>query len=151
MIPGQTLARLQHDAIPRNAAQCPKPCGAGLLSAFAQSQQPPPVGITPLPIIPPPPPPTQGSIGQPGEKDQYEFQVSREKRYTIETHGLTDVVMSVFGPNSETTLVEEDDDDGDGSNAKVSTTLKPGKYRLQVRHYSPAGTGDYTVTVQEEP
>jgi hypothetical protein len=91
MIPGQILARLQHDAIPRNATQCPKSCGAGLLSAFVQSQQPPPVGITPLPIIPPPPPPTQGSIGQPGEKDQYEFQVTHEKRYTVETHGLTDV------------------------------------------------------------
>jgi serine protease len=33
-LPAQVLARLQHDAIPRNSTQCPKPCGAGLLSAF---------------------------------------------------------------------------------------------------------------------
>jgi serine protease len=36
--PAQVLARLQHDAIPRNTTQCPKPCGAGLLSAFSVSR-----------------------------------------------------------------------------------------------------------------
>ncbi len=33
--PAQVLARLQETAIPRSAAECPRPCGAGLLNAFA--------------------------------------------------------------------------------------------------------------------
>lgn len=32
--PAQLLARLRANALPRTAAQCPKPCGAGLLNAF---------------------------------------------------------------------------------------------------------------------
>ena len=36
-LPAQVLARLQHGAVPRDSTQCPKPCGAGLLSAFSQS------------------------------------------------------------------------------------------------------------------
>ena len=34
LTPAQLLARLQGDALPRDATQCPQPCGAGLLSAI---------------------------------------------------------------------------------------------------------------------
>jgi serine protease len=47
LVPSQVLARLQANALPRTAAQCPNPCGAGLLSAVAGGPPPPP---------PPPPP-----------------------------------------------------------------------------------------------
>jgi serine protease len=33
--PAQVLARIQQIAIPRTSAECPRPCGAGLLNAFA--------------------------------------------------------------------------------------------------------------------
>ena len=33
LTPAQVSARLQQTALPRTAAQCPRPCGAGLLSA----------------------------------------------------------------------------------------------------------------------
>jgi serine protease len=42
LTPAQVLARLQADAIPRTAAECPQPCGAGLLSAVPQGAPPPP-------------------------------------------------------------------------------------------------------------
>jgi serine protease len=42
LLPSQLLAKLQANALPRNASQCPQPCGAGLLSAVAPSTIPPP-------------------------------------------------------------------------------------------------------------
>lgn len=42
LLPSQVLAKLQGNALPRTAAQCPQPCGAGLLSAVAPGTPPPP-------------------------------------------------------------------------------------------------------------
>jgi len=152
MIPGQVMARLQHDALPRDAAQCPNPCGAGLLQAKFTDMPVVDGEVITLPIIPPAPPATLGTIQKPGEKDLYEFQVAAEKKYQIETQGGTDVFMTLFGPNSPTAKVAEDDDSGEASNAKIAQTLKPGAYRVEVRHYSPTGIGDYRIWVrQDEP
>ena len=150
MIPGQVMARLMNDATPRTSTQCPKPCGAGLLTAFKGGPPPEtPVSIK-LPIIPPPPPATGGTLTQPNQKLSYSFDVVQAAKYTVETHGTTDVFMSLFGPNSAARLIEEDDDDGESSNAKITQQLAPGSYHVQVRHYSPAGTGEFTITVQQE-
>jgi hypothetical protein len=152
MIPGQIMARLQHDALPRDAAQCPNPCGAGLLQAKFTDIPPVDGEAIPLQIIPLAPPATLGTIQKPGEKDLYEFQVAMEKRYLIETQGGTDLYMTLFGPNSPTAKVAEDDDSGEASNPKIVQALKPGGYRVEVRHYSPTGTGDYRIWVrQDEP
>lgn len=40
LTPAQLLARLQGDALPRDATQCPQPCGAGLLSAIPKVAPP---------------------------------------------------------------------------------------------------------------
>ncbi|WP_447599733.1 S8 family serine peptidase [Nitrospira sp. Nam80] len=152
MIPGQIMARLQHDALPRDAAQCPNPCGAGLLQAKFVDPLLVDGEVIPLQIIPPAPPATLGTIQKPGEKDLYEFQVAMEKRYLIETQGGTDLYMTLFGPNSPTAKVAEDDDSGEASNPKIVQALKPGAYRVEVRHYSPTGIGDYRIWVrQDEP
>lgn len=150
MIPGQVMARLMNDATPRTSTQCPKPCGAGLLTAFKGGPPPETPVSTKLPIIPPPPPATGGTLTQPNQKLSYSFDVVQAAKYTVETHGTTDVFMSLFGPNSAATLIEEDDDDGESSNAKITQQLAPGSYHVQVRHYSPAGTGEFTITVQQE-
>jgi serine protease len=42
LTPSQVLARLQSSALVRTSAQCPQPCGAGLLSAVAPGPPPPP-------------------------------------------------------------------------------------------------------------
>ena len=42
LLPSQVLAKLQGNALPRTAAQCPQACGAGLLSAVAPGTPPPP-------------------------------------------------------------------------------------------------------------
>lgn len=94
---------------------------------------------------------TQGinaNIGEPGEEDLFKFIVSIAGRHTIETGGQTDVVMKLFGPNSETNLIAEDDDGGEGRNSKIVIDLLPGEYIVQIRHFnSQQGTGSYSISV----
>ena len=92
--------------------------------------------------------PTQASIGAPGEEDLFKFNATKAGRYTVETMGSTDVVMSLFGPNSQTKQIAQDDDSGEGSNAKITADLQPGTYFVQVRHYNKTGgTGTYSIRV----
>jgi len=92
---------------------------------------------------------TAGEIGQPGEEDLYKFTVVTGGTHVIDTQGPTDVVMRLFGPNSQTDVIAEDDDSGEGSNARIAASLIPGLYYAQVRHYNRAGgKGDYTIRVR---
>lgn len=87
-------------------------------------------------------------ILSPGEEDVYVFSVTEAGRHTIETSGETDLVMKLFGPDSKTSLLSEDDDGGAGRNARISADLYPGTYYVQIRHYnSTSGTGQYHITV----
>ena len=64
------------------------------------------------------------------------------------TGGQTDVVMKLFGPNSQTQVIAEDDDGGIGRNSKIVTDLSPGKYFVQIRHFNQSGgVGSYSVRV----
>ena len=87
-------------------------------------------------------------IGTPGEEDLFRFVVTEAGRHTIETDGQTDVVMKLFGPDSDTALIAEDDDGGAGRNSRIVADLVPGEYHVQIRHYNTAsGTGQYSVSV----
>lgn len=93
---------------------------------------------------------TQASIGKMGEEDLFRFTAKDDGRYIIDTQGPTDVVMKLFGPNSETALIAEDDDSGIGSNARIAADLIAGNYFVQVRHYNRAsGMGNYSVRVRK--
>jgi len=93
---------------------------------------------------------TSAAIGKVGEEDLFRFTASSNGRYVIDTRGPTDVVMKLFGPNSETALIAEDDDSGTGSNARIAADLLAGEYLTQVRHYNSAsGLGDYTIKVSK--
>jgi hypothetical protein len=90
--------------------------------------------------------PADGAIGKPGEEDIYVFTVAAAAHHIIETTGNTDVVMKLFGPDSQTNLIAEDDDSGASFNAKIVKDLLPGKYFVQIRHYNrEQGTGAYTI------
>jgi hypothetical protein len=79
----------------------------------------------------------------------FRFRVSQPGRYVVDTRGPTDVYMKLFGPDSPTALIAEDDDSGLGSNARIATDLVEGEYFVQVRHWNRAsGVGDYTVAVR---
>lgn len=90
----------------------------------------------------------QASIGQPGEEDLYRFRAPADGGYLIDTRGPTDVYMKLFGPNSPTALIAEDDDGGYGLNPRITAPLVAGDYLVQIRHYEGSGTGRYTIGVK---
>jgi hypothetical protein len=87
------------------------------------------------------------SIAKPGEEDLFKFRVTKGGRHTVETSGTTDVVMTLFGPDSLTKRIAEDDDSGVESNARIQAALQPGAYYVRVRHYDPKQTGPYEISV----
>jgi len=94
---------------------------------------------------------TKAEIGQPGEEDLFQFSVTAPGRYIVSTSGQTDVFMTLYGPNSQTALIEQDDDSGPGLNAKIVEKLAPGTYYVQVRHYNrTGGQGEYAVSVKSK-
>lgn len=95
-------------------------------------------------------PATEADIGKHGEEDTFTFDVPAAGRYIIETSGPTDVVMALFGPDSETNLVAEDDDSGAWLNARIAAALEAGTYHVRIRHYRPTGTGKYEISVRAE-
>jgi len=92
---------------------------------------------------------TQASIGKVGEEDLFKFTAAADGRYVIDTLDPTDVVMKLFGPNSATSLIAEDDDSGMDTNARIAADLIAGEYFIQVRHYNRAsGMGKYSIKVR---
>jgi hypothetical protein len=92
---------------------------------------------------------TNAEIGKFGEEDLYRFVVKTPGRYVIDTTGPTDVVMKLFGPNSKTALIAEDDDGGLDTNARISKQLIAGEYFVQIRHYNKtSGKGKYAIGVK---
>lgn len=93
---------------------------------------------------------TAAEIGAAGEEDLFTFKATQDGRYTIETGGQTDLVMKLFGPNSKTQLIAEDDDGGEGRNSRITANLMAGDYFVQIRHYNTtSGTGNYTIRVNK--
>ena len=92
--------------------------------------------------------PVEAKITAPGEKHNYKFTAAEVGQYTIETEGRTDLVMTLYGPDSETKLIMQDDDSGAGMNPKIVSDLAPGTYYVRVQHYdSEDGTGAYKIKV----
>lgn len=89
------------------------------------------------------------SIGKHGEEDLYALSIATAGTYVVETEGSTDVVMTLLGPGTQTKLVSEDDDSGQGRNARIAAKLQPGDYWVRVRHYRPTGTGKYKIGVRK--
>ncbi len=91
---------------------------------------------------------TAAAIGKFGEEDLFTFEVGSAGKHVIDTRGPTDVVMKLFGPDSPTALIAEDDDSGVNLNARIARDLVAGRYYVQVRHWNRAGgTGDYSIRV----
>jgi hypothetical protein len=91
----------------------------------------------------------QGNIGQPAESDLFRFDVAVAGNYVIETSGSTDTFLSLFGPNSETDLLAQDDDSGPGLLSRIQESLSVGTYFVRVRHYSPLKVGAYGISVRQ--
>jgi hypothetical protein len=91
--------------------------------------------------------PGAAEIGAAGEVDRFGFTIPGAGRYALETHGRTNVTMSLHGPNSETALLAADDDSGARFNARIERDLGPGTYVVHVRHQRHTGTGRYSLSL----
>lgn len=87
----------------------------------------------------------EAEISAAGEEDLYKLILDQSSVCTIQTRGSTDVVMQLYGPDSSTRLVAEDDDGGTGLNSMIEAALQPGQYYVQVKHYSPDAKGAYRI------
>ncbi len=92
--------------------------------------------------------PMKAAIGAHGEVDTYDLAVPKSGRYVIETAGQSDVVMTLFASGTSGQPLAEDDDSGQGTNAKITASLDAGKYTVRVRHYEPKGKGTYSIVVR---
>jgi hypothetical protein len=92
--------------------------------------------------------PTNAELLPGGEIHQYRFQIAKAGNYVLETSGRTDVYMTLLGPDDLSVKLAEDDDGGEGLNARIAAGLTPGTYFAQVRHYRKSGRGRYAIAVR---
>ncbi len=91
--------------------------------------------------------PVEASIGHFGEIDTFAFAAPAPGAYRLETQGNTDLVMSLFGPNTTTLPIAIDDGSAHRGSARIVATLRPGYYTVRIRHCSPVGVGHYRIGV----
>ncbi len=95
--------------------------------------------------------PKNKNITQDDQIDIYTLDIKTERKYIIETTGNQDLVMYLYGPNSQknSALVAKDDDSGVGSNPRIVRNLSKGKYYVRVRHFLPKGRGNYVLSARK--
>ena len=100
--------------------------------------------------------PQTHSIHVGSDVDWVKFTLSETADVTVETNGSSgDTRMWLYGPNSSTTLVDYDDDGGNGNFSKIvrsdSQALVPGTYYVKIDEYGNNNTiANYTITVEAE-
>ncbi len=90
------------------------------------------------------------AISAGNESDLYRFQITAEATYSILTNGTTDTFLTLHGPNSQIPEIASNDDGGASFNAHIRQQLAPGEYFARVRHFSPFGTGPYSIRVTRD-
>ncbi len=87
------------------------------------------------------------AISAGNESDLYRFQITAQDTYSILTSGTTDTFLTLHGPNSQIQEIATNDDGGVSFNAHIRQEIAPGEYFARVRHFSPLGTGPYSIRV----
>jgi hypothetical protein len=59
--------------------------------------------------------------------------------------------MYLYGPENTTSLIETDDDDGEGSASRIVRSLSPGNYYVKIRSFNNVATGTYLISVKSAP
>lgn len=97
--------------------------------------------------------PLTGSLGGGGDEDWYSFAVTTSGTYIIQTIGgtLPDTYIRLYGPNSKTTLIAEDDNSGQAYSGELIRTLAPGTYYVKVTPALAQNVGNYTITILRDP
>jgi hypothetical protein len=100
--------------------------------------------------------PVQGNISPAGDVDWYSFTVTTPGRYVISTFPtnstmgtLEDTYMYLYGPNNQTILIEENDNNGEYWSASIDRYFGIGTYYVKIRASSSSATGMYSIHVFE--
>jgi hypothetical protein len=87
-----------------------------------------------------------GVISYQNDIDVFRFSPPTSRSYTFRTIGSTDTFGTLYDSDSE--VLDYDDNSGEGSNFQFSETLFYGQvYYVYVQHYSPYQTGAYTFWI----
>ena len=87
---------------------------------------------------------TSGSLSE-GDIDYFRVTISSAGFLTVSTTGSVDTEGAIL--DSSGTVLDDDDDDGEGRNFRVSVPVSAGTYYIAVEGWG-ADTGDYTLDVQ---
>lgn len=85
------------------------------------------------------------------QRDEHVLVIERPCAVVLQTHSGLDLYLELDRQDGAGfTRVAEDDDGGEGTEARIETTLAPGTYRIAVRPYG-AVTGPYVLDVVTSP
>lgn len=78
----------------------------------------------------------------------FTFSLSSRTRVTIDLDGSVDSYLYLLdGNGTNGRVLAQDDDSGPGYDARITTTLDPGRYTVEATTYSSGATGSFAVTV----
>jgi hypothetical protein len=87
-----------------------------------------------------------GVISYLNDFDYFRFVPSSSRSYTIRTTGSTDTFGVLYDVDGD--VITYDDDDGEGTNFSMSSTLLSGQtYYISIQHFSTNMTGAYTFWI----
>jgi hypothetical protein len=82
--------------------------------------------------------------------DYYSFSVdaSRQVQIDLTSNGGIDPFLYLHDGCSSSSIVTSDDDSGGSLNSRITITLSPGVYSIEVTSYSSNDTGSYSLSLQ---
>jgi hypothetical protein len=88
-----------------------------------------------------------GALSLLGQRQTHELTITEPSVVVIETHSGLDLFLELDQMTGDTpTRIVEDDDSGEGTEARIIRRLEPGTYRITVRPYG-ATTGPYRLSI----
>lgn len=87
-----------------------------------------------------------GRIDYANDRDFFRFDLISPSSVELFTTGSTDTYGTLF--NANCSAIAEDDDSGTDLNFLIQRNLSPGTYYVEVRHWSPSGTGPYQFGIR---
>ena len=78
----------------------------------------------------------------------FTFTLPDSQEVTIDLQSATDTYLFLLNGDSQNgSVIEADDDGGDGYDSRITRTLSAGIYTVEATTYASGGTGDFTVSV----
>lgn len=90
-----------------------------------------------------------GQLTLASQREEHALHLDRAARVMLETHSGVDLYLELDAVDASgaRTRIGEDDDSGEGTDARLTQALTPGDYVISVRPYG-ATTGPYALTIR---